>query len=121
MAKQRDLVTFLDGGESCLDRLVVGNAFWIHAFRDAYDFLRHRDLLLFHYLEVAYDVDGRLRCNEGEFVEFLVFKELVGYLDDSLAAIYLAGKVDTDCYLTLHAFEIEYVKGFVYIVGRNVI
>ena len=43
------------------------------------------------------------------------------YLDDSLLALYLAGKVDSYGDLILYAFEIEEIKGFIYVFRRYVV
>ncbi len=96
--------------ELCLDRLVVGHAFRILAFCDSDNLLRHDELLLLHYLEVADYIDSRLRCNQCQLVEFLIFEELVGNLDDSFAAVELTCEVDADGDLVLYSLEVKDVE-----------
>ncbi len=94
---------------------MVCNAFRVAAFSHAVDFLRHHQLLLLDNLEVTDDVYRGLGGDEGELVQFLVFEELVGDLDDSLLAEEFACEVDTYGYLVLDSFEVEDVEGFIYV------
>ena len=100
---------------------MVGHAFRIAASCDSDHLRRHFKLLLLHYLEVAYDVYGRIRGDEGKLVEFIIFEELVFDLDDSLLSVHLAGEVYTDGDLVLDTFQVEKVEGLVYIFRRNVV
>ena len=104
-----------------LDRLVVCNALRVHALCNTNDLLRELNLLLLHYLEIADYIDSSLWCEEGKLVEFFIFKELVGNLDDALLAVLLAGKVDTDGDLVLDSFETKDSEGLIYIFSRNMV
>ncbi len=94
---------------------MVCDAFRVAAFRDAVDFLRHHELPFLDDLEVADDVDCRLRGDEGELVEVLVLEELVLNLDDALLSEEFAGEVDAYRDLVPDALEVEYVEGLVYV------
>ena len=107
--------------ELCLDRLVVGHALRVLAFCDADDLLRSLELLLLHYLEVADHVDCRIRGDQRELVELLVFKEDVGDLDDALLAMDLAGEVDADRDLALDVLQVKEVQCLIYVFCRDVV
>ena len=100
---------------------MVGHAFRIAAFCDAYYFLRHGELLLLHHLEVSDDVHGSLRCYEGKLVELLVLEELVLYLVDTLASLSLAVEVDSYGDLVPDALEVKQVQGLIYVFRRNMV
>ena len=63
---------------------MVGDAFRVHALCDADYFFRHCQRLFLDHLKIAYHIDRGLRGNEGELVELLILKKLVGNLDDAL-------------------------------------
>ncbi len=94
---------------------MVRHALRVAALRHPVDLLRHDKFPLFHHLEVADDVDGRLRGYEGQLVKVLVLEELVLNLDDTLLPEEFAGEVYTDGNLVLDSLEIEYVEGLVYV------
>lgn len=121
MAEKRNARPVVYRGKSRPDRLMIGDAFRIHASRYALHNLRHLQLFLFDNLEIPYDIDCRLGSDQGELVELLVSKELIGDLDDALAPELLALQIDTDGDLMLRPFEVKYVEGFVDLVCRNVV
>ncbi len=86
---------------------MVRYALRVAAFRDSVDLLRHDDFPLLHDLEIADDVDRRLRCYERELVQVLILEELVLDLDDALPSEEFAGQVYTYCNLVLYALEVE--------------
>ena len=121
MAEESGLVAFDIYCESCSYRLVVCHTFRISALSDTKDLLRQFHFLLFHNLEVADYVDCSFRSKEGKFVELIVLKEHICYLDDSLLSVLLAVKVNADSDLVLDSFEIEDVESLIYILRRNVV
>ena len=80
MAEQRYLAVFLHDGESGPDRLVVRDAFGVHAFRYACDFMGHVQFPFLHHLEIPDDVDCGMRCYQSQLVQFLVleFRQVCG-------------------------------------------
>ena len=98
MAEKRNARPVVYRGKSRPDRLMIGDTFRIHASRYALHNLRHLQLFLFDNLEIPYDIDCRLGSDQGELVELLVSKELIGNLDDALAPELLALQIDTDGY-----------------------
>ena len=100
---------------------MVGHALRILASCYAYDLFWSLKLLLLHYLEVADDVHCSLWGDERKLVQFLVFEEFVGYLDDALLAVDLAGEVDADCDLAFNVLQSEKVECLIYILRRDVV
>ena len=100
---------------------MIGHAFRVSALCYADYFRRSLQLFLLDDLEVTDDVHGCLRGYERELAKLLVFEEPVGYLDDALPALRLAGEVDSDCDLALYVLESEEVKCLIYIFRRDVV
>ena len=100
---------------------MIGDALRVLAFCDSYNLVRHLEHLLLHDLEITDYVHCRLRGDESKLVELVVLEELVGDLDDALASVELARKVDTYGDLVLYTLEIEDVQGLVYVFGRDMV
>ncbi len=100
---------------------MIRDAFRVAAFRHSMDFIRHDKLSLLDDLEVADDVDCSLRSYQGEFVEVLVFEELVLDLDDALLSEEFAGEVDAYRDLVLYSLEVEDVECLVYVFSGYVV
>ena len=120
-AEEGNLIIVFYCLELGLDRLVVSHTFRILAFCDSADLLWHHKFLLFHYLEVANHVDSSFWCNQGQLVELVVLKELVGDLDYSLASVKFAGEVDADGDLILYSFEVKDIESLIYIFRRDMV
>ena len=100
---------------------MIGHAFRVLAFCNAYDDLWHDDLFLFHYLEVTDYVDCGFRRDQSKFVQILILKEFVGNLDDALLAVDAAGEVCSDSDLAFDALEVKDVKSLIYVFSRDVV
>ena len=100
---------------------MIGDAFRVAALCDAYHFLRKLKLLFLNYLEIADDVDGCMRRDEGELSKLFILEESVFNLDDSLAPLGLAVEVDSDGDLILDAFEVQKVESSIYVFCRNMV
>ncbi len=82
--------------EVCLHGLVVRDALRVVAFHDAFDHFRRHNGLLLHHLIVADEAEDDIGGNDGETGDLIVGEELVGHLDDALAAYLLGGIVEAD-------------------------
>jgi hypothetical protein len=74
-------------------RFVVGNALRVTTFHDTFDYIRHNDLLLFYHFIIVDDVQLYIGSHYAQSADFLIGKESVGYLDDTLLSQFLARQV----------------------------
>lgn len=121
MAEKRDFVAPADGGEPRADRLMVGYALGVHTLGYAFNLSGHLEFPLLDHLEVADDVNRRVRSYEGELVQFLVLEESVGNLDYALFPEMSARKVDSDGDPVPGVLQIQDVKSLEDPVRRYVV
>ena len=102
-------------------RLRVGDALRVDALADALDALREFHGAFFLYLIVADDVEVGSGGDEGNLVDFLVLKKLVGNLDDGLLAKLLGIQVVANCYGRVDAVESKYLHYLEEVFGWDVV
>ena len=121
MAKERYFITIVYRLEPGLYRLVVRDAFRVHAAGDTFNLFRHRKFLLLHDPEIPYDIDCGLWGYDGQLVELVIPEELILYLDDALFPEVFAVKVDADGYPVLLSHQSEYLEDLEYVPCRDVV
>ena len=107
VAALHDPLLAVDDMEAGRHRLIVADALRIGALHKADQGLRKDHFLLLDNLIVTDDAEGHVRGDDGNLVELLVGEELVGHLDDGLAAHLAALEIVADRDRCLHLVEMK--------------
>ena len=100
---------------------VVRYALGIGTLDDTKKFVGQGDGALLHNLVVAYDAQRQVGTNDSQLIEFLVSKELVGYLDDALRAQFLTLQVVSDGHCRGDLLEVQQVDNGEQFFGGNMV
>ena len=104
-----------------LHGFVVADALRVGAAHDAVKFVRDDDGLLLYHLIITDDVEHYVWRSHRETADFLVGEELVGHLDDTLAAKFVALQIVADGNTALEFTQAQKVDDGEYQMGRNMV
>ena len=85
----KNTMFLVDNMEDSVHRFIISDTLWVIASYNAPKLIRCHNLLLLYHFIVINDVQHHVRCHDRQTRNFIIGKELIAHLDDSLCAYHL--------------------------------